>query len=52
MVVGGNFAQVAVIVVGILYHQGKVSFNFFGISQKMGFSSLRQTKGELNFFHI
>jgi hypothetical protein len=52
VVVGGNFGQLAVIVLGILYYQGKVSFNFFGIFQKMGFSSLCQTKGELNFFQI
>jgi hypothetical protein len=51
-VVGANFAQVVVIVLGILYHQGKVSFTFFGIFQKMGFSSLWQTGGELNVFHI
>jgi hypothetical protein len=46
-VVGGNFAQVAVIVLGILYHQGKVTFNFCGIFRKMGFSWWRKTEDEL-----
>jgi hypothetical protein len=46
-VVGANFAQVVVIVLGILYHQGKVSFNFCGIIGKMGFSWWRKTEDEL-----
>jgi hypothetical protein len=46
-VVGGNFAQVAVIVLGILYHQGRVTFNFCGIFRKMGLSCWRKTEDEL-----
>jgi hypothetical protein len=46
-VVGGNFAQVAVIVLGILYRQGRVSFNFCGIFRMMGFSWWRKTEDEL-----
>jgi hypothetical protein len=46
-VVGANFAQIAVIVLGILYHQGRVSFNFCGIFRKMGSSCWRKAEDEL-----
>jgi hypothetical protein len=46
-VVAGNFAQVAVIILGILYHQGKVTLDFCCLFRKMGFSCWRKTEEEL-----
>jgi hypothetical protein len=43
--VGGNFAQVAVIILGILYHQGKVTFNFCCLFRKL--PCWRKTEDEL-----
>jgi hypothetical protein len=44
-VVGGNFAQVALIILGILIHQGKVTLDFCCLFRKM--PCWRKTEDEL-----
>jgi hypothetical protein len=46
-VVGANFAQVAVIILGILHQQGKLTFDFCGFFRKMCCSLWRKTKDEI-----